>query len=335
MFIRGHHMNRRTLGFLSLLFIALGAIVLRLFIDRDPAQGLGFAWPDPSFAVFRYNAIIIGCVVGAALATSGVLLQALLRNPLASPFILGLSSGAGLGVMSAMYIGYATGATFLQGGSNAMPALVGAVVVLGIVYALGRQRGMLDPLSLVLIGVVVSAVCGALIMFLQRLVPGGLRGDLAVWMMGNIPQGISRPRLIFAAGLAIFGVFVATGMGRSMDAATLGDDEARSVGLSLAPVRAGMFLLAGALAATTVAVAGPIAFVGLIAPHAARIVVGHRHTLLVPSSALAGAALIIFADAASQALDIGAGRMPVGVFTALIGGPAFIWLLKHRNVAGM
>jgi iron complex transport system permease protein len=327
--------KHRTLGLVILFIIALSAATLRILIDRDPIDGLGLAWPDPAYAHFRFTALLMGAVVGSSLAVAGVLLQALLRNPLASPFILGLSSGAGLGVMLAMYIGYVTGREAMVGGTNAGPALLGALAVLAIVYSLGRQRGLLDPISLVLVGVVVSAICGAVIMFLQRLVPGGLRGDILTWMMGQVPQGIERLPLMLVTLLAIAGMLIAASMGRAMDAATLGDDEARSIGLSIGPLRLAMFVLAGALTAASVSVAGPIAFVGLVAPPAARLLISPRHGMLVFASALAGASLIIAADVASQALEFGAGRMPVGIFTALIGGPAFIWLLKHRHVAGV
>jgi iron complex transport system permease protein len=328
-------MRNRLAGLIILIIIAFGVAALRLLIDRDPESGLSLAWPHPDFAAFRATALVIGAAVGASLAISGVLLQALLRNPLASPFILGISSGAGLGVMVAMYIGYATGSAAMAGGTNAAPALIGALAVLAIVYGLGRQRGLLDPLSLVLVGVVISAICAALMMFFQRLVPGGLRGDILTWMMGRVPQGIERFPLILVTLMTLAGLFIASSMGRAMDAATLGDEEARTIGLAIGPVRFALFGLAGALTAASVAVAGPIGFVGLIAPHAARLLVGPRHGVLVIGAALAGAALVVGADAASQALDFGAGRMPVGIFTALIGGPAFIWLLKHRNVAGV
>ncbi len=321
--------RRRMISVVGLAVLVTALAVLRLLIDRDPAGGLGLAWPESSYAEFRVNSILVAAIIGVALAVSGVLLQALLRNPLASPFILGLSSGAGLGVMVAMYLAYTFASMeFLVGRTNAFPALLGALTVLAIVYGLGHRRGLLDPLSLVLIGVVISAICGALILFFQRLVPAGLRGDFMVWMMGHIPQGIDRGTMILFGAMAGLGVFLAMSMGRAMDAATLGEDEARSVGLSVGPLRLGLFVLAGTLTAASVAIAGPIAFVGLISPHAARLLIGPRHTLLVPASALVGAALLIGADCASQVFDVGTGPMPVGVFTALIGGPAFIWLLK-------
>jgi iron complex transport system permease protein len=133
--------------------------------------------------------------------------------------------------------------------------------------------------------------------------------------------------LAWAAGITIVGVVVGGSIGRAMDAATLGDDEARSVGLALGRVRATMFVVSGVLAAVTVALAGPIGFIGLIAPHAARLVLGPRHGVLVLGAALVGVALVVGSDVVRQTLHLGAGRMPIGVFTAVIGGPAFIWLL--------
>jgi iron complex transport system permease protein len=267
-------------------------------------------------------------IAGVALAVAGVLLQALLRNPLASPFILGVSSGSALGVMLATYVAYMSGGAWRLIGGDAVPALLGAVATLAVVYGLGQRRGWLDPLSLVLIGVVVSAICGALIMFLQHLVPQGLRGDLVTWMMGSIDQGVGAGWLMMVVVVTLGGCAVALVMGRAMDAATLGDEEARSVGLSVGPLRVTMFLIAGALTAGAVALAGPIGFVGLIAPHAGRLLLGPRHTLLLVGAAMIGAALLIGADVASQVISAGGGRVPVGVFTALIGGPGFIWLLR-------
>jgi iron complex transport system permease protein len=270
--------------------------------------------------------MVVGVVVGASLSTAGVLLQALLRNPLASPFILGISSGAGLGVMAALYFAHETGRALAVGPS--IPATAGALATLGIVYALARRRGWLDPVSLVLIGVVMSTICAAGIMFFQHLVTTGLLGDFTRWLMGSIPEGAPARTLLGSGAVAVIGVAVAALMGRAMDAATLGDDEARSVGLKLRPLRVAMFVLAGVLTAMTVALAGPIGFVGLIAPHLGRLVLGPKHTPLVIGAALIGIVLVVGADVVRQAIDLGGGRMPIGIFTALIGGPVFIWLLR-------
>ncbi len=324
---------RQGVGLLGLLALSLVAVALRVLIDRHPQGAVSLAWPDPSYAIFRWTAVAVAAIVGSSLAVSGVMLQALLRNPLASPFIMGISAGAGLGVMVAIYVGHVTGSA-VGYGAHMGPAILGGVVALGVVYGLGQRRGWLDPISLLLVGVIVSTICGALIMFVQHLVPAGLRGDLTTWMMGHIRERVDAATLIGAGALSVVGVAVAMILGRAMDAATLGDDEARSVGLALGPLRIGLFLLASALTAVTVALAGPIGFVGLVAPHAARLILGPKHTVLVLGAALVGVVLVVGSDTARQALDFGGGRMPIGIFTALIGGPAFIWLLRSSRRPG-
>ncbi len=324
---------RQGVGLLVLLALSLVAVALRVLIDRHPQGAVSLAWPDPSYAIFRWTAVAVAAIVGSSLAVSGVMLQALLRNPLASPFIMGISAGAGLGVMVAIYVGHVTGSA-VGYGAHMGPAILGGVVALGVVYGLGQRRGWLDPISLLLVGVIVSTICGALIMFVQHLVPAGLRGDLTTWMMGHIRERVEAATLIGAGALSVVGVAVAMILGRAMDAATLGDDEAKSVGLALGPLRIGLFLLASALTAVTVALAGPIGFVGLVAPHAARLILGPKHTVLVLGAALVGVVLVVGSDTARQALDFGGGRMPIGIFTALIGGPAFIWLLRSSRRPG-
>jgi len=322
--------GRRTRLITGMAALGIGAAalaILSILIDRAPGGVVSLAWPAASYARFRLTALAVGVIVGSALAVSGVLLQALLRNPLASPFILGVSNGAGLGVMVAMYLSFAWRGTELGQLGQTGPAVVGALGTLSVVYALGQRRGWLDPVSLVLIGVVVSTICGAGIMFFQHLVPTGLRGQFTTWIMGHLPQGTSGSMLLICGTITLAALVLSMCLGRAMDAATLGDDEARSIGLSIGPLRLGMFFLAGLLAAMTVTLAGPIGFVGLIAPHAARLVLGPRHTALVPGAALCGVILVVGSHAGSRLIDVGAGQMPVGIFTALIGGPAFIWLL--------
>ncbi|MHC4414490.1 MAG: FecCD family ABC transporter permease [Planctomycetota bacterium] len=321
--------SRQSVGLAALGLVAIAMCAMRILIDRDLEGAVTLAVPAPEYAWIRWTAVAVGATVGSALATSGVLLQALLRNPLASPFILGISAGAGLGVMVAIYLSYEPDAPAHPSASaHGLAALIGALAVLGIVYTLSQRRGWLDPVSLILIGVIVSAICGALIMFLHHLVPTGLHWELTRWMMGRIPESAPTATLAVAGGLAVVGAAVAMLMGRAMDAATLGDDEARSVGLALGPLRLWMFVLAGALTAGAVALCGPIGFVGLVAPHAGRLILGPRHTPLVLGAALVGILLVVGADVGRQAIQLGAGRMPIGVFTALLGGPAFIWLLR-------
>ncbi|MCI0677178.1 MAG: iron chelate uptake ABC transporter family permease subunit, partial [Phycisphaerales bacterium] len=141
---------RQWLGIVTLLVVVAALAILRLMIYRDPSTGsLEFAWPEESIARYRWTPLAVGMIVGSALAISGVMLQALLRNPLAEPFILGLSSGAGLGMMAAMYIAYAMHAEAWITGTRSVPAVIGGLAALAIVYVLGRRRGWLDPISLV------------------------------------------------------------------------------------------------------------------------------------------------------------------------------------------
>lgn len=322
--------THRKLGLAVLCVLLVLVTWLRLLVYRPAAGGLTFSWPAEDVILgLRMTSVAIAITVGVALATSGLLLQTLLRNALASPFILGISGGAALGVMTAKYLAEVLHVTSVVWAPEGLAALVGAVVTLLIVYVLGQKRGWIDPLSLVLVGVVVASMCGALIMFLQHLSPDGLRSDLVSWMMGAIRQGVDQRVVVAAASLVGSMTICTVFLGRAMDVATLSEDEARTVGLRLGPLRLTMFAFAGALAAIAVALAGPIGFVGLIAPHAARLVVGSRHTILVIGAACMGATLLVGGDLASQLLRVQGGRMPVGIFTALIGGPTFIWLLRR------
>ncbi len=324
-------MNRRVIvGLAALAAIGVVLAILRLMLSRPLAGAIEFGWPDGVILDLRLAAIVSAIVIGTALAVSGTMLQAVLRNPLADPYILGVSSGAGLGVMTAMYLAWAMPehARWLTAWGTVGPAALGAIAAISLVLALGRRSGEHDPLTLVLAGAVVSAMCGAGIVLLQHLVPHGLRGDLTVWMMGRLPESIDRSIVGSVAAMAVLGVLIGARMGRAMDVATFGDDEAHAVGLHLGRTRIVLVALAGLLAASTVALAGPIAFIGLIAPHAARLLIGARHGPLVVGSALAGAALLLGADCLRQLIDLGSGRLPVGVITALLGGPVFLWLLR-------
>ena len=313
-------MTFRALSGLSILVvIVLAAALVRLTVGRVPLEDgtwqIVFGIPVRELLPLRLGATVSALAAGWALGLAGCLLQVLLRNPLASPWILGLSSGAGLGVMIALAIAVLAGVTIPGGGGLMLPAVLGALGALGITWSLGRVNGVLEPLRLLLVGVVVASLAGALSMALQDLVPHGLRADFLDWMMGRIPESPGG------------GVMVAAFGADRIDLACLGEDEARSSGLDLGRLRSGLFLGAGALTAAAVALVGPIGFVGLLAPHLARLLVGPGHRLLIPATCLAGIAMLLSAEALRQLIDLGGGRLHVGVVTALIGGPFFLWLL--------
>ena len=319
-------MNSKSIVILILLALLLvAAAIFRLVITRSVGGDLSFAFPDEKYVMYRLVPLISALIVGSALGVSGMGLQVLLRNPLASPWILGLSSGAGLGVMATMFAEYSYGMSIF--GGQTIGALVGAVVSLLLVFGLSRRRGGIDPMTMVLVGVVISVLCGAGIMIFQHLVPMGLRGSFTTWLMGSLPEVESWWRLGILGVVVLFCISLIAWWGPTLDAACLSDDEAKSVGVNLPQIRRRLFFTSSLLAAIGVILAGPIAFVGLIAPHGARIVMRGSHRSLAIATAIVGALLLLAADDVRQLIDFGTGRLPIGIVTSVVGGLVFLVLL--------
>lgn len=327
----------RAVGILSVLLTLLILLcAARLFIGSSY-----FGWPhDTDILQGRLVRMICAVLIGAMLAVSGVALQALLRNPLAEPFILGLSSGAGVGVMAQTLMArtpfmLAIGVTGLA--SRQVMAMIGAGVSMLIVFLAGRRRGAVDPLGLLLVGVVLGAMNGAAILVMQYFADSNQIAAVSRWMMGWLDESTSAVSIVFAVATLSAGIGVMAWQGRAMDVSTFSDAEAESLGVNLRALRGMLLAVAGVLTATSVVLAGPVSFVGLIAPHLSRLMVGPSHRKLVLCSAMTGAMLILLADgcAACLALLSPLGWMPLGVFTALLGGPVFIWMLRSRLGRGM
>jgi iron complex transport system permease protein len=342
-------MSRRVAITLLVLAAALAlAAVSRLMVGKG-----GFELPG-KFLQWRAQSVAAGLVVGVCLAVGGVMMQALLRNPLASPDITGLSAGAGLAVMISIYITHAGGAgigengTLMGGwGGHAGPALLGSLAALVIVYSLSQRSGLVDPTALVLIGVVISVMCGAGIMFLQHLMPGVAMGPSGSRILvGALNEDATWGELAAVGAVAALGLGVGLWAGPAMDAASLGDDEGASVGVRIGALRLGLLGCAGLLTAAAVVIAGPLGFVGLVSPHVVRLLAGpgagdaagagggalwSGHRMLVLGSAMAGAALVIGGDALVTAIALDTGRMPLGVVMALVGGAVFIGLLRREG----
>lgn len=302
------------------------AIAMRLLVG---GKALGLPESD-AILDLRFQRAVMGLVVGAALGVSGTLLQSLLRNPLASPDLLGLAAGASLAVILATYLNHLqTGERAMSSGVEAA-ALAGALGALGMVYLLSQRRGVIDPVTMILIGVVVGIVCAAWTVFVQQLMPD--RGYASGrWLLGQLDDNASWARVRVIGGVTLVGVIVGSVIGPWMDAASMGDDEAHSVGVPLGALRGTQFITAGALTAGAVALAGPIGFVGLICPHVARLLGGAGHRGVVIGSAALGGALVVGADALVKGVELGSGRMPIGVLTAIVGGPVFIGLLWRER----
>ena len=324
-------MRRRTVVFVALSALLALAVGLRLF-----ARAGGFA-PSESGEILELRLMRVASAipVGVALAVSGVLLQSLLRNPLASPYILGLTSGSGLAIAISLYVGYRATGNINQSSISVVPPILGALATIALVYALAQRRGLLEPGTLILTGVIVSIIAGALTMFVRQLLPDAGVAMTERWLMGNLRDDTTLLSWSITTGIVAVGLAFSARLGPSLDAASLSDDEARSVGVNLARLRLTVFVLASAMTGAAVVAAGPIGFVGLICPHVMRLVVGPSHRALVIGGALFGAVLLVAADTVVTIVRFDSGRMPVGVLTALIGGPLFIAILRGSTSRGV
>jgi iron complex transport system permease protein len=280
--------------------------------------------------------VALAAIVGCALAASGTALQALLRNPLAEPFVLGVSGGAALGgsivLVAAVALARLSGAgaaTAAASPSVAAGAVAGAALSTAVVFGLGRIGGRLVPEAALLVGIVFNAFVAGVITLVKMLVPPEQASRLLYWLVGAV--GYESPGTL-AVGAALVAVSVAAlvALSARLNLLTLGDEEAASLGLDVRRVRAWVFFAASAATGAAVALAGMVGFVGLIVPHLVRRAVGPDHRLLVPASALFGAAFLVLADALARLAFLPLGtEPPVGAVTAFLGGPFFLWLLRR------
>ncbi|MCM0614108.1 iron ABC transporter permease [Marinobacter sediminum] len=257
---------------------------------------------------------------GGLLAVAGALMQVLLRNPLADPYILGLSGGAAVGALLAMLAGVAG---FLVSGS----AFAGAMLATMLVFGLAHGSGSWTPSRLLLTGVVVASGWGALITLILAMTPASRLPGMLYWLMGDLSHaGSPWPALVI---LAVSCVLVFP-LGRTLNVLARGPMQAAALGVSVRPVEWLIYLLASVLTATAVTMAGSVGFVGLVVPHMLRLVLGNDQRVILPACALAGGALLVLADALARVV-IAPEQLPVGVITALIGVPTFLYLLYRSR----
>ena len=311
---------------------ALGAQPLSL------GAALSGAGPDRAILLgLRLPRALLGAVVGVALSASGTALQALLRNPLAEPFVLGVSGGAALGGAVALLAGGLLGGLWapLQALAQAPPVAAGAVAGAAgatvLAFAVGRVGGRLVPEAALLVGIVFNAFAAALITVLKIAVAPEQAARLLYWLMGSVgyePAGA----ILATAAVVLLAVGTLVALSARLNLLSLGDDEAASLGVEVGRVRAAVLLAASAATGAAVALSGMVGFVGLIVPHLVRRVLGPDHRILVPASALFGGAFLVLADAAARVAFLPLGsEPPVGALTALAGGPLFLWLLRRQE----
>ena len=289
-------------------------------------------WRPQDEAIFfaiRLPRVAGAAVVGAALASAGVLFQGLLRNPLADPYALGVSGGAALGGA----LGFLMSLSFTFLGFSPVPILAfgGALVAMSLVYALARVGGRAPIVTLLLAGFAVSAIMGYAVSFLLILndhlqlnlprVYGWLLGGISVTQWSQLTLAVAMVALSLVGGWLLR---------HSLDALSLGEESAQQLGISVESDKRLIILFGSVLTGAAVALGGLIGFVGLFAPHVTRIVVGPRHSLLLPAAALVGAAFLVLADLLARAI-LPPTEIPVGILTAFVGGPFFLWLLRRER----
>jgi len=287
-----------------------------------------WSWEDgdavASVLALRFYSVMSASVVGASLALAGLALQALLRNPLATPYVLGVSGGASLCIILAgLFVSVLWQPVF---------GFAGALATVAIVYGVAQRRGRLEPYTLLLSGVIINAFYAAGIMLVTSLVRPAERGAIAYWMMGSISRFDPRWWLVgVVGGLAVAGGMLFAVFAKGFNLVAVGEDAAGAMGIRVSRLRVVTFVGASLLTGASVALAGPIGFVGLICPHLLRMLLGADHRRLVPASLFFGAAFLVLADLTARLLEgIGGQAPPVGVLTAMCGGPFFIYLLRAR-----
>ena len=275
------------------------------------------------FMQFRLPRIILACLVGAALACAGVVFQALLRNPLADPYILGISSGAGLGAILAVITGLNW--TLLGQSSIGIFSFAGAIGSVWLVWFIGRLTGKFHITGLLLAGVVVNAFFSAIIMFLTSIANSSEVHSTIFWLMGNLAE--EEPVVLWnCTGIIIGAVVALFFISPQLNAISFGEDDARSMGINIKRTRMIAFAIAAAITAVSVSLSGLIGFVGLVVPHGVRLVFGPDHRQLFPLCGIIGAIFLVIADTLARTI-VAPAQMPVGVLTAMVGGPFFLFLL--------
>lgn len=323
-------MRRRIVRRLLLIFLLLlVAIALAVTFGASDVglwrRLVGGSWGEVERSIFlhlRLPRVLAAAAVGGLLSLAGVAFQALLRNPLADPYVLGVSGGASLGGVLALVLG-ASG-LFIP-----FSAFAGAFVALVAIERLATVGGRLTVLTLLLTGAIFNAASAALIYFLQSVASREELQSIVFYLMGRVPTPPAETIVaLVAAGLALTVAFFAHG--REFNALALGEEGARQLGVDVERLKRRTFILGSLATALAVATAGMIGFVGLVVPHILRRLFGPDNRLLLPASFLAGAAFLVLADLVGRTVA-SPSELPVGVVTALVGGPLFLLLLRRRH----
>ncbi len=311
----------------ALLVVGLGALALGgVHLSwREVWSGLTGAASSPEARVIvreiRLPRVLLAMLVGAALAVSGTALQALLRNPLADPYVLGISSGAALGAIIALWVGGRLAA------ASPLVAFAGALVTMAWVYLLGRRAGRLASYTLVLAGVITASFLSAVILFVLTLLSTRDVRGIAFWLMGDLSV-VTETQLRILLPVVVLGIVALYAFAKDLNVLLLGEEEAAHLGVNVARVQTAVYVLASLLTGVAVSVSGAIGYLGLLVPHLGRMVVGNDHRTLLPTAALGGAIVLTLSDTLARTV-VAPAELPVGAVTALAGAPVFIYLLRR------
>ncbi len=297
--------------------VLAGKLGIDLGIAVDPQQE-AILW------AIRLPRVALGALVGGGLALAGATLQAIFRNPLADPGLIGVASGASLGAVAAIVLGLSA----LGGLTLPVAAFAGGLVATLVVYAFARFEGRTEVVTLLLTGLAVNAIAGAGIGYLVFRATETEVRDAVFWTLGSL-GGATWTTVLSALPFVALGTLVMPAFARQLNLLLLGEREARHLGVDTERVRLVLIVLVALTTGAAVAVAGTVGFVGLIVPHLVRLVAGPDNRIVLPACALAGAALLVLADLAARTAAAPA-ELPLGVVTSLLGGPFFLWLL-HRT----
>ncbi len=324
--------RRALLVILLLALVGLASLVVALAAGSLPvsAGDLGAALLGDRSTVaaevvreLRLPRALAAFACGGLLALAGALMQVLLRNPLADPYVLGISGGASVGALCAMLFGLPL--LLVNGG-----AFVGALAATLLVFGLARGDGSWTQTRLLLTGVIVAAGCGAAVALILSVAPENQLRGMLFWLMGDLSHAVT---FWPALALLALGLAAALPFSRDLNLLARGDLTARTLGVPVARLRGGVYVLAALATATAVTTTGSVGFVGLIVPHLVRLAIGNDQRVLLPAAALAGGALLTLADTLARTV-VAPQQLPVGVLTALIGVPAFLYLLTRSPRGG-
>jgi iron complex transport system permease protein len=305
----------------------VGSLLHRLGIPLGTLPSAPYA--EQALWSVRFPRIVLAVVVGAALSVGGVLMQGVFGNPLAEPGVIGVSSGAALAACAVIVLGLSA----LGPWTLVAAAFGGGLLATLLAYVTARKAGRTEVVTLVLTGVAINAVCGAGIALLVFLGDSQSREEVMFWQLGSL-NGTRWSHVAVAAPIVLLGTLGAVLVARRLDLLALGERSARHLGVDVDALRRTVILLVAVLTSAAVAFAGIVSFVGLVVPHVIRMAIGPGHRALLPASAFGGAALLLAADLGARTI-VPYADLPIGMLTALVGGPFFFWLIRRtRDGAG-